>query len=147
MLNSEQEGAIEKHIAGKWHIITLQESIENLEHEFLQNRFHVTHFGGCAVLLNKDTFHPDIKVSSIYLHDTRDGQQHDVKEGESGWVLQGVMSRASFRRLSRSAKSFNVDSHQWYRQKVAPYDSCFDVERTRGFGSRGLQRICLAPLT
>ena len=106
MLNSEREGAIEKHIAGKWHIITLQESIEYLEHEFLQNRFHVTHYGGCAVLFNKDTFHPDIKVSSIYLHDTRDGQQHDVKEGESGWVLQGVISRASFRRLPRSGKSF-----------------------------------------
>ena len=48
----------------------------------------MTQNGGCAIPFNKDTFHPDIKVSSVYLHDTRDGQQQDVKEGESGWVLQ-----------------------------------------------------------
>ena len=50
--------------------------------------------------------HPDIKVSSVYLDDTRDGQQQVVKEGQSGWVLQGVISRASFRRLPRNGKSF-----------------------------------------
>ena len=55
-------GAIERHIAVKWHIITLQEDIEYLEHEFLTNRFNVTHNGGCAVLFKKDTFFPDIKV-------------------------------------------------------------------------------------
>ena len=37
-----------------------------------------------AILFNKDTLHPDIKVTSAYLHDTKDGQQQDVKEGESG---------------------------------------------------------------
>ena len=93
-------------MAGKWHIITLQEAIEYLDHEFLTNRFFVTHHGGCAILFNNDTSHPDIKVSSVYLHDTRDGQQQDVKEEESGWVLQGVVSRASFRRLPRNGKSF-----------------------------------------
>ena len=50
----------------------------------------VTPFGGCAILFNKDTFHSDIKVTSVYLHGTRDSQQNDVKEGESGWVPQGV---------------------------------------------------------
>ena len=83
-----KEGAIEKHIAGKWHII---------KHEFLTNRFHVTHHGGCAILF---------KVSSVYLHDNRDGQQQAVKKWESGWVLQGVTSGASFRRLPRNCKSF-----------------------------------------
>ena len=33
---------IESHIAGKWYIITLQEAIEYLDHEFVTNRFHVT---------------------------------------------------------------------------------------------------------
>ena len=28
--------------AGKWHVVTLQEAIEYLEHDFLTNRFHVT---------------------------------------------------------------------------------------------------------
>ena len=50
-------------------------------------------------------FHRDIKVSSVYLHDTRDGQQQVVKEGQSGWVLQAVISRASFGRLPRNGKS------------------------------------------
>ena len=40
----------------------------------------------------------DIKVTSMYLHDIRGCQQDDVKEGEPGWVLQGVMSRVPFRR-------------------------------------------------
>ena len=55
---------------------------------------------------NKDTFHPDINFSSIDFHDTRNGQHQIVNEGQSGWVLQAVISRASFRRLSRNGKSF-----------------------------------------
>ena len=51
-------------------------------------------------------FHPDIKVTAVYLHNTRDGQQQDVKKRESGWVSQGVISRASFRRLPCNGKSF-----------------------------------------
>ena len=56
-----KEGAIVKHIAEKWHIITLQEAIW----------FHMTHCGGCAILFTKDTFFTDIKVTSIYLHDLK----------------------------------------------------------------------------
>ena len=48
-----REGATKKQIAGKWHVITLQEAIEHVDHEFLTNRFHVTHYGGCAILFNK----------------------------------------------------------------------------------------------
>ena len=50
------EDAIEKQIAGKWHLITLQEASDYVEHEILPERFHVTHFAGCAVLFNKDIF-------------------------------------------------------------------------------------------
>ena len=75
-----KEGAIEKHIAGKWHIITLQEATEYLEHEFLTNHFYVTHYGGCAILFNRDTFHSGIKVTFVFLHGTRDGQQQVVKK-------------------------------------------------------------------
>ena len=106
-----REGAIEKQIARKWHIITLQEAIEYVDHELLTNRFHVTHYEGCAVLFNKDTFHPDIKVKSIYLHDIRHDLLDKVFEGESDWVIQGVISRASFRRQPLSSqKSFTVMS-------------------------------------
>ena len=30
----------------KWHIITLQEASEYVEHDILRERFHVTHFAG-----------------------------------------------------------------------------------------------------
>ena len=101
-----KEGAIEKHIAGKWHIITLQEAIEYLEHELLTNRSHGTHYGGCAILFNEDTFYPNIDVKSIYLHDTRRDLPDQVMEGEQGWVLQGVLSRASFRRSAVSGQKY-----------------------------------------
>ena len=83
-----REGAIEKQIAGKWHVITLQ-VIEYVDHELLTNRFHVTHYGGCAVLFNKDPFFLDVKVKSIYLHDTRRELPDKVMEGDSGWVFTG----------------------------------------------------------
>ena len=90
----------------KWHIIILQEVIENVDSEFLTDRSYMTHYGGCAFLFNNDTFHQDIKVTSVYFRDTRDPQQQDLKEGESEWVLQGVISMASFRRRPRNSKSF-----------------------------------------
>ena len=34
-------------------------------HELLTNRFHVTHYAGCAILFNKDTFYPNIDVSTF----------------------------------------------------------------------------------
>ena len=40
-----KEGAIEKQIARKWHVITLQEAIDYVDHELFTNRFHVTHYG------------------------------------------------------------------------------------------------------
>ena len=41
-------------------------------------------------------FFPDVKVKSIYFHERE--LPDKVMEGDSGWVLQGVLSRASFRR-------------------------------------------------
>ena len=100
-----REGAIEKHIAGKWHAITLQEAIEYVDHEPLTNRFHVTHYGGCAVLLIKDTFSLDVKAKSIYLHDIRRVLPDKVVE------TQEVLSRASFRRQPPNGKkTFTVMS-------------------------------------
>ena len=58
-LRRGKEGAIEKRIARKWHIITLQEAIEYVDHGLLTNRFHV------------NTFFFVVKVKSTYLHDTR----------------------------------------------------------------------------
>ena len=83
------------------------------------------------VLFNKDTFFSDIKVSSSYLHDTRACEQDRIKEGESGWVLQGVVSKACFRRQPRSGQKIlhgNVCAHQqqlcqkaWNWEEASPH--------------------------
>ena len=66
----------------------------------------MTHYAGCAILFNKDTFYPDISVKSIYFHDTRRGLQDQVVEGEQVRVLQGVLSRAIFRRPPVSGQRY-----------------------------------------
>ena len=76
----------------------MQEASEYVDHDILTGRFHVTHFAGCAILFNKDTFFPNIDVKSIYLHGTRRDLPDQVMEGEQGWVMNCVLSRASFRR-------------------------------------------------
>ena len=112
-LRRGKEDAIERHIAGKWRVITLQEASEYVDHDILTNRLHVTHYGGCAILYNKDTFYPNIDVKSIYLHDTRRDLPDQVLEGEQGWVMQGVLSCASFRRPPLSDQNtFTVMSLQ-----------------------------------
>ena len=93
-------------LRGKWHVVTLQKASDYVDHDVLQERFHVIHYAGCAILFNKDTFYPDINVKSIYLHHTRRGLPGQVVEGEQGWVLQGVLSRASFRRAAVSGPKF-----------------------------------------
>ena len=93
-----KEDAFEKQIAGRWHVITLQEASEYVDHDILTGRFHVTRYGGCAILFNKDTFYPSIDVKSICLHDTRRDLPDQVMKGEQGWVMQGILFRASFRR-------------------------------------------------
>ena len=86
-----------------------KEQLSLSTHDTLTNRFHVTHYGGCAILFNKDTFYPNIDVKSLYLHDTRRDLPDKVVEGDQVWVLQGVLSRASFRRPPLSGhKTFTV---------------------------------------
>ena len=116
---------------------TLQEAIEYVDHELLTNRFHVTHYGGRAVLFKKDTFFPDVKVKSIYLHDIRRVLPEKVVEGDSGWVLQGVLSRASFRRQPPSGqKTFTV---------VSLHISNIYVKK-RGIGKKLILTICAVML-
>ena len=76
-----KEDAFEKQRAGWWHVITLQEASEYVDHEILTCPFHVTHYGGSAILFNKDTLYPNIDVKSIYLHDTRLDLPDQVMKG------------------------------------------------------------------
>ena len=74
----------------------------------LHERIHVTHYVGCAILFNMDTFYPDINIKAIYLHDSRRGVQDHIVEGEQGWELQGVLARASFGRTAVSGQKFST---------------------------------------
>ena len=134
-----KEDAFEKQIAGKWHVVTLQEASDHVEHDILQERFHVTHCAGCAILFNKDTFYLDTSVKSIHLHDTRRDLPGQVVEGEQGWVLEGVLSLASFRRAAVSGqKFFTVPAYQQHLcqeekhcQEAHPDSSChYDFSRS-----------------
>ena len=82
----ERKTHLRNKLREKWHIDTLQEASDYVEHDILQERIHVTHFAGCAILFNKDTFYPDISAESIYLHDMSRGVQDHIVEGEHGWV-------------------------------------------------------------
>ena len=103
--STRHRSCIEKQIAGHWHLITLQEACDYVDHAILHERFYVTHFAGCAVFFNKDTFYTNVDVKSIYLHDTRRVLHDHIVEGEHGWVLQGVVSRASFRRAAANGQT------------------------------------------
>ena len=138
-----KEGALERQIAGKWHVVTLQEVIDDVDHELRTKRFHVTHNGGCAVLFNKDTFYPDIEVKSSSLHDTRRELPDKVMEGGQGWVMQGVLSRAHFVDLLSAARKHSQfcpyilpisTPKTWYWEKAHPHDSSRDAWRTCGPG-------------
>ena len=52
-----------------------------------------------------DTFSPNVDVKSIHMHDTRRVLHDHIVEGEHGWVLQGGVSRASFRRAAASSQT------------------------------------------
>ena len=95
------------------------------------------------------TLTSDISVKSIYLHDRRRGVQDQVVEGEQGRVLQGVLSRASFRRAAVSGQKFFTVlslhiSNIWrqeerHRQEAHPASSChYDFSRSWP-GSRWFQ--------
>ena len=86
-------------LRGKWHIITFLEATEYHEHDFLTNRFHVTHYGG----RNKDTFFSDTKVSSIYLHDTTACEQDKI-------IFHG----------SVSAHQQQLHQKAWNREEASP---------------------------
>ena len=101
--------AFVKQIAGKWHIITLQEATDYIDSGEITERFHISHFGGCAVLFNKDTFYSEVEASSVYLHDTRREERDQAAEGGQGWVMSGVLARATFKRQAANGqKHFTV---------------------------------------
>ena len=120
-----KEGAIEKRIAGRWHITTPREASEYFEHVLLTSQFHVTHYAGFAILYKKET---------SCLHDTRWDLPIQVMEGGQRWVMQGVLSLASFRRTPPHGRE------GYDRVKVAYFHY---RQKTRYFEEAHLHNPCL----
>ena len=99
------EDSIDKQIAGKWHFIISEEASDYVDHTIQHERFHVTHFAGCAVLFNKDTLYTNVDVKSIHSHDTRRVLHDHTFEGEHGWGYMVLCPRASFRRAAASGQT------------------------------------------
>ena len=95
-------------------------AIKYPQHDSLSNHYHISHRAGCAVLFDKDTLYPDVRVSSVYNHDLKIEHQI-VREGEVGWVFQAVMSRAAFRRVFRNGQCdftmMSLHIHNAYAKK------------------------------
>ena len=101
-----KEDVFEKQIAGRWHVISLQEASEYVDHDILTGRFHVTHYGGCAILFDKDIFYPNptsMSSPSTFMTQGEICPIKSWKENRDGF-LQGVLSRAIFRRPPTSGQ-------------------------------------------
>ena len=97
-----EKGAIEEPIAAKWDVTALKKrsstfSTNNSRTTFyitfyvgclfmFREPLYITYYVGCPVMFNKDTFHSNITVKFIYLHN-RNGQHQTLREGQSGRVL------------------------------------------------------------
>ena len=68
----------------KWQIVTLQEAYDYVDHDIPHERFQVTHFVGCAILFNKDTFYPDIRVISTFM---TQGEVFQIKSEKVKYVF------------------------------------------------------------
>ena len=119
-----KEDALEKQIAGKWHIITLQEKTACVDRDILISRFHVTHYAVCAILFNKDTFYPNKTRLARSSHGRGTGMGH---------------ARCSFTRLISSNRSQwskvlycivptyrqHLRQEERLRQEAHPHHSCY----------------------
>ena len=99
------EDASENQIAEKWHIVTLQEASDYVDHAILHERFLCDSIRSLCGSLQQGHLVPNVDVKSIYFHDTRRVLHDHVVEGEHGWVLGSVVSRASFRRVAASGQT------------------------------------------
>ena len=63
-------GVIENHIAGRWHIVAVQDSMDFLPHEDIIHPFLVTIFRGCSALFYKHTFEQSIEVKAMHRQGT-----------------------------------------------------------------------------
>ena len=81
--------------------------------------------------LCENTFYPDISVKSFCFHDTKRIVQDHVVEGEHRWVLQGLLSRASFCHVAESrlkvftVLSLRTSNNLCQCQKNRRKNSCF----------------------
>ena len=117
----------------KWHVITLHEAIEYVPRDSLQRMRDFPQQRHLNLMLSPFTF---LKPGAIYLFKW-------WKEGNEGWIMQGVLSRASFHRPPLAARKLAVlslpTSHIYHHKtgfcnkKVHLHDPCHHDWSTDGF--------------
>ena len=101
-----EEDAFEQQIGGRWHIIPCRRRPNLLTTSFsrIASTLHITQVARFSP--TRTPFDTNIAVKSIYLHDTKRDLFAQVVEGDQGWVLQGVLSRAILRRPPVSRQKY-----------------------------------------
>ena len=114
-LNEAQKMPARTKLRGNGMLLPYKKLLTTSTTQSYMNAFYVTQFAVCAVLFNKDTLYPT-SMSSPSTSTTPRRVLHDhVVEGEHGWVLGSVVSRASFRRVAASGQTdftFFLITHQ-----------------------------------
>ena len=102
-----KEDSFEKQIAVKWHIVTLQEASDYVDHDILQETISRDPLCGLRDSLRQGHLQPQHRTSNLSTFMTQ-GEACKIIfiEGEQGWVLQGVLSRAIFRRPPVSGQKY-----------------------------------------
>ena len=85
-------------LQGKWHLITLQEASDYVEHEILHERSHVIH--SCGLCGSLQTRTPSTLTSAS--NRSSFTTEKRCCQGEHGWVLQGVLTRSCLVMISQS---------------------------------------------
>ena len=83
---------IEEHIAGKWHVMTLQEAIWYFQHECLSN-----HLSTVSLVVRS------LSIRTLFTRTSKSIPFTSTTPWSGWWTLRTVISRASFRRIPRKA--------------------------------------------
>ena len=150
-----KEGAIEKHIAGKWHIIALQEAIEYLKLDNLTNHFLRDSLWWMCRTVQQGHFSLEhqsyLCLLTRYQRPAAAGRQRrTIRMCASSGHLPCIIPEIAAQR--EILFHHDVFTHQqqlcqetWHWNKMDAYSPCCNAARTCGSGCTRLQWRFVAP--
>ena len=113
-----KSGAIEEHLAGKWHIIALHEAVEYLHHEC---HFDITHFAGCAICSTKTLFTRTSRIipSTSTKWATASRERRTIKVGPTSRHLPRLFRKDTAQRQSYfSMISLHINNQSAKKRRI-----------------------------